>query len=32
MRPKAMLPDYGQILIDALSKPGSASSDFDLNP
>jgi 8-oxo-dGTP pyrophosphatase MutT (NUDIX family) len=27
-----MLPDYGQILIDALSKPGSASSDFDLNP
>jgi 8-oxo-dGTP pyrophosphatase MutT (NUDIX family) len=27
-----MTPDYGQILRDALSKPGSASSDFDLNP
>jgi len=27
-----MTPDYGQILSDALSKPGSASSDFDLNP
>jgi 8-oxo-dGTP pyrophosphatase MutT (NUDIX family) len=27
-----MTPDYGQILGDALSKTGSASSDFDLNP
>lgn len=27
-----MAPDYGKILRDALSKPGSASSDFDLNP
>lgn len=27
-----MTPDYGQILRDALSKSGSASSDFDLNP
>ena len=27
-----MTPDYGQILNDALSKTGSASSDFDLNP
>ena len=27
-----MTPDYGQILRDALSKPGRASSDFDLNP
>lgn len=27
-----MAPDYGQILRDALSKPGGASSDFDLNP
>lgn len=27
-----MTPDYGQILRDALSKAGSASSDFDLNP
>jgi 8-oxo-dGTP pyrophosphatase MutT (NUDIX family) len=27
-----MTPDYAKILRDALSKPGSASSDFDLNP
>ncbi len=27
-----MTPDYGQILRDALSRPGGASSDFDLNP
>lgn len=27
-----MTPDYGHILRDALSKTGSASSDFDLNP
>lgn len=27
-----MTPDYGQILCDALSRPGGASSDFDLNP
>jgi 8-oxo-dGTP pyrophosphatase MutT (NUDIX family) len=27
-----MTPDYGQILSDALSRSGSASSDFDLNP
>lgn len=26
------MPDYRQILGDALSKSGSASSDFDLNP
>jgi len=26
-----MTPDYGQILGDALSKSGGASSDFDLN-
>ena len=26
------MPDYRQILRDALSKTGSASSDFDLNP
>jgi 8-oxo-dGTP pyrophosphatase MutT (NUDIX family) len=27
-----MTPDYKQILSDALSKAGGASSDFDLNP
>lgn len=27
-----MTPDFGSILEDALSKGGSASSDFDLNP
>ncbi|MEO9865664.1 MAG: CoA pyrophosphatase [Yoonia sp.] len=27
-----MTPDYGQILRDALSQSGGASSDFDLNP
>lgn len=27
-----MSPDYAQILNDALSRAGSASSDFDLNP
>ena len=27
-----MSPDYRQILQDALSRTGSASSDFDLNP
>lgn len=26
------MPDYRQILSDALSRPGGASSDFDLNP